>query len=352
MRAKSLLFALLFAAASSNSSAAELTGKIAYVSLQDNNYDIYLINPDGSAQINLTQHPATDVRPTWSPDGARIAFVSNREYGTFTQDGTPTQNNDIYIMNWDGTSLFKLTREPGHYGHLAWSPDGNRIFFTSNNNEHRGYSAIDAHSGDIIHSSNGREFAPEDPGSVLSLAWSPNGNKIAFSYFLDSTLESQERRRFLPIDLYLVGTDGAGLLNLTNGMGYNDDPAWSPDGNKIAFYSRRDANEGIYVMDADGANLIDLSPVWSIDYDPTWSPDGNKIAFISTRAQDNDIFVMNADGSEPVNLTGDLDSSVFSLVWSPVADYPTTAVEPISWGDIKKTWSASQSADKVRILDK
>jgi len=100
--------------------------------------------------------------------------------------------------------------------------------------------------------------------------------------------------------------DGTEQVNLTNNAAFDGNPAWSPDGKKIAFTSRRDEEESeIYVMDADGGNVRRLTRSPGYDEHPTWSPDGKKIAFHGEGDEllTNDIYVMNADGSHKKNLT-------------------------------------------------
>jgi uncharacterized protein (DUF885 family)/Tol biopolymer transport system component len=94
---------------------------IAFQSTRDENYEIYVIKPDGSDPINLSQHPANDHSPTWSPDGSKIAFVSDR-------DG----NEEIYVMNADGSNTTRLTHIPGYDKGPSWSPDGRFIVFYGN----------------------------------------------------------------------------------------------------------------------------------------------------------------------------------------------------------------------------
>ena len=85
--------------------------RIAFHTNRTTNYDIFLMNPDGSALVNLTQHPAGDFLPAWSPNGSRIAFESNR-------DGNP----EVYVMNADGSGVARLTNHPGIDSFVAWRP--------------------------------------------------------------------------------------------------------------------------------------------------------------------------------------------------------------------------------------
>ncbi|MCH7836091.1 MAG: PD40 domain-containing protein, partial [Chloroflexi bacterium] len=92
------------------------TGKIAFDSDRDGNFEVYVVNADGSGLSNLTGSPALDLGPAWSPDGSRIAFTSDR-------DG----NIEIYVMNADGSGLTRLTDDPAGDRRPAWSPDGSGI---------------------------------------------------------------------------------------------------------------------------------------------------------------------------------------------------------------------------------
>jgi Tol biopolymer transport system component len=97
--------------------------------------------------------------------------------------------------------------------------------------------------------------------------------------------------------------DGRNLVNLTNDPGSDVEPAFSPDGSKIAFRSDRDVDLNIYLMNVDGTGVTNLTQNASIDSQPAFSPDGRKIAFTSNRNGNREIYVMNADGSEPTRIT-------------------------------------------------
>ncbi|MCD6335993.1 MAG: hypothetical protein DRP97_04300 [Candidatus Latescibacterota bacterium] len=119
-------------------------------------------------------------------------------------------------------------------------------------------------------------------------------------------------------EIYAIRADGSGLTNLTRTEGSDTEPAWSPDGTKIAFVTDRDGitTREIYVMDADGSNQTRLTEGESFDRSPAWSPDGSKIAFSSQRTGSDQIFVMNADGSNPVQVS-DGTASDRLPAWSP-----------------------------------
>ena len=136
-------------------------------------------------------------------------------------------------------------------------------------------------------------------------AWSPNGNSIAFVSDRDGNPE-----------IYVMDATGSLQVRRTN-AGANSRPAWSPDAGKIAFVSERDGNREIYVMNADGTNQLRLTNNAAIDDQPAWSPDGSTIAFASNRDGNFEIYRMNADGSgSPTRLTTNAVADV-QPAWSP-----------------------------------
>src|SRR5688500_5409505 len=143
-----------------------------------------------------------------------------------------------------------------------------------------------------------------DGTADLDPAWSPDGARIAFASAREGNLE-----------IFVMDATGANPVRLTGG-GINDQPAWSPDGSKIAFVSRASGNPEIHVMNADGTGAIRLTTDIQRDGHPAWSPDGSKIAFDSDRGGTAGIWVMNADGSSPRRLTGAIVGD-YHPAWSP-----------------------------------
>jgi WD40 repeat protein len=144
----------------------------------------------------------------------------------------------------------------------------------------------------IASNGTGERSITTQPASDVDPAWSPDGSKIAFTSERDGNRE-----------IYVMNANGANPVRLTN-LGPSDDrPAWSPDGARIAFVSTRDGNAEIYVMNADGTSPVRLTSNTAYDADPAWSPDGSRIAFSSDREGGSGIWVMNANGTGVTRLT-------------------------------------------------
>ena len=306
---------------------------IVFVSWRDGNGEVYAMDADGSGPRNLTQHPAKDVRPAWSPDGRRIAFVSRR-------DG----QSEIYVMNADGSGKRNLTRDQARDDFPTWSPDGQRVAFLSGRLRSNTVPGLGVHRFYSYHlyvmSADGsglRRLTRKETGTY-QVVWSPDGRTIYFGRYLVSTDGSGARRllyipltavwspdgrqiafvRGLPVrskfggpvgrnhEIYVMNADGSGSRRLTHNRAYDGEPAWSPDGRKIAFQSTKTiaGNREIYVMNADGSGKRNLTRNPAQDSRPSWSPDGRRIAFVSNRdGRRLEAHVMNADGSGQRNLS-------------------------------------------------
>jgi Tol biopolymer transport system component len=173
-----------------------------------------------------------------------------------------------------------------------------RIVFASNRDGNLEIYMMNADGSDQVRLTN-------NPGDDWEPAWSPDGSRIAFTQQVVSG-------DGVDSEIYVMNTDGSDQVRLTNNPGDDWYPAWSPDGSKIAFTR----NAEIYVMDADGSNQINLTNNPDNDWYPTWSPDGSKLAFTSSRGGNHEIYVMDADGSNQVNLSNNPGDDR-DPTWSP-----------------------------------
>lgn len=235
--------------------------------------DIFSSNPDGTDEVNLTQTShGREMDPTWSPDGTRVAFASNR-------DG----NFDIYTMAADGTDVQQVTfvsaGEPWEFVESfepTWSPDGTQIAYT-------GYRATESWP-DIYIASVGQteetfaETAVTDTTDFLSAAqpdWSPDGTALLYTGYFDQ----------YTTDVWRINADGTGAVNLTDPEGSFDgtdlDPAWSADGTRVTWVSENNGGFGVdvYVMQADGTGEVAATTDSQEKYEPEFSPDGSQILY-------------------------------------------------------------------------
>ena len=255
---------------------------IMFVSDRDGDDEIYVMDADGTNQVNLTNHPDDDRYAVWSPDGTRIAFH---------RGGSP--NVDVYVMDADGGNPTALTNSPGNDTWPTWSPDGTRIAFTSERDGNSEIYVMNADGTNVVR-------LTEQPGIGRHPRWSPDGSKIAFESERDGDWE-----------IYVMNTDGS----------------------RIAFHSNRDREWEIYMMNADGSGGARLTDRRGIDWHPSWSPDGTKILFDSDRAGNFDIYSMEVGEGAPTVL----DPQQMEVVFEG-----DTALEVIADGDWSVAYAASE----------
>jgi ABC-type branched-subunit amino acid transport system substrate-binding protein len=247
-----------------------ITGQIAFGTNRDGNDEIYVMNGDGSGLINLSNNPASDNAPVWSPDGTQLVFESNR-------DG----NLELYVMNADGSGQINLTNNPTEDLQPAWSHDGKHIAFSSDRDGNHEIYMVNADGSNPTRLTDNSAF-DELPD------WSPDGTQVAFTTDRDGNIE-----------VYVMQVDGSNPTNLSNNPGEDAFPRWSPDGTHIAWGHNPGDGGEIYVMNADGSKPTRLTDLPGDVGGQRWSLDGTQIIFDSA----GDIYVMNADGSNQMRLT-------------------------------------------------
>jgi Tol biopolymer transport system component len=172
-------------------------------------------------------------------------------------------------------------------------------------------------------------------------AWSADGEKIAFTSTRDEPGLGE---------IYVMNADGSGVKRLTSSAGFDFSPTWSPDGDKIAFSSSRAGTRDIWVMDADGSNPKQLTSDPGGEEEPTWSSDGERIAFTSDQpGLDSEIYVMDAGGGDQKNLTNSPAADDADACWSPDDDQLVFTSAPAA-GGFRQIWKMDADGSDQKNL--
>ena len=296
---------------------APATAKITFVSTRDGNREIYIMNPDGTEKVRLTQNFAEEFYPRWSPTGEEILFVSDR-------DG----NRDLYLMDTDGSNVRRVFKKSARREHPTWSPDGKQIAYV------HGWFIYIATLGKQEEQQLVNGFDP---------AWSPDGAEIAFA-----------RGDF--------GSDRLTLVNVRTGrqkrvlpedtMPWQRVPAWSVTGEKIAFSWLNHVlpngrlfdlvdKETIYVVNRDGTELEQIvSEAGKAAMNPVWDPRGSSLIYQQITDNKIQLFKINLTSRTRTQLTriGLFQANMEADWFDPVVLSVSSGVEKHTtlWGRLKQ----------------
>jgi TolB protein len=260
--------------------------KIAFVARAGEAKEIFLMDYDGHRMRRLTQNGSLNLSPTWSPDGDRLALTSYK-------DGNPA----VFILDRDGNS--RRISLPGSPLNIApdWSPDGRRIAYSAAQRGNTDVLVFDLETGRASRLTSNRAID-------CCPSWSPNGREMAFTSDRGGTPQ-----------IYVMDAEGSNVRRLTYEGSYHDSAAWAPAGDRIAFVSRLDGNFHLQLLDLASRRVRRLTFGRSNNESPAWSPDGRHLAFASDRTGTYEIYRLRVDGGEPVRLTRTAGAS--SPAWAP-----------------------------------
>ncbi|VAW99143.1 tolB protein precursor, periplasmic protein involved in the tonb-independent uptake of group A colicins [hydrothermal vent metagenome] len=248
--------------------------KIAFHSNRGNvgNFNVWVMDADGSNLTKITSNTANNQRPSWSPDAQQIVFHSDR-------DG----NQNLYTINAAGSGVTILTSNANNDTHPTWNPvtGSMLIAYQSPRTNSQAITDLDIRLKTVAQSGSTPILQPSTNDSHPM--WSSDGTKISFG----------RRVANGPRDIWVMDSDGSNLTQLTNTPNFDEQHSdWSPDDKKITY--RRvavGATSDVWIMNSDGSNKKQLTLSSADDRNPEWHPDGTKIIFRSNRTGNNELFL-------------------------------------------------------------
>lgn len=307
--------------------------KILFTSSRDGNREIYIMNPDGSEQVNITRHPSDDLDATWSPSGDQILFASDR-------DGV----RDLYLMDPDGTNVQRIFKKETYRKDPTWSPNGKQFAYANVN-----WDAATSHICITTLGEQAEECIVVDGDNPV---WSPDGTEIAYvAFILDAT-------RIMLID---IRTHKQKRLLPRKAISSQDQPFWSTTGDKLVFCWNKNPlppghrpgrdrfppewikKETIYIVNRDGTGLQQLvDEAGPKAVYPVLSPNEDELLYTQEINGLQQIFKFDMNNSVRTQLThgghfyqanvgGNWFDPTYALPVSPQPQLLTTL-----WGELKR----------------
>lgn len=259
---------------------------VSFASFRDGNWETYSARSDGTNLVNHTNNSAHDVFAEWSPDGSKLAFASDRE-GVWR----------IFTVNADGSGLTRLTDSDVTDGNLHWSPDGSRIAFV------RHYAVREVWVMNRDGSNQTRVIDGDWP------QWSPDGTRLVYNAYRNGNS-----------DIFSIGVDGTGEIQVSNDPLFDGYPLWSPDGSQIVWRTERHGNTELYSANPDGSGTRRLTNTTIFSHPSSFSPDGKLLTVNRCTPAPNavcQIYLLRMDGTGETNISNDPTVSEFEAMFSP-----------------------------------
>jgi len=268
-------------------------GKLALSLIDGKSSDVYVIDFAKDTITPLVPSPVVDEYPSFSPDGKKITFYSDR-----------SGDREIWVVNTDGTNLTQLTNRPGPDEDASWSPDGTKIVFQRGNKgeERENLYTMNADGSDVQKLTRSR-----DKNAVPR--WSPDGKYIAFT--------TTAHWPGWDVDLFELATKKR--IRTTSGLKTSCRPGWNPTGDKFAFSAGNMDSMEIYIHDMKTGEQTQLTDLPGRDYDAVWHDDGKRVFFVAEKNKgkgDWELFVTDIETKKPVRLTDTNKGGIRYLSWS------------------------------------
>ena len=249
--------------------------------------ELFLMDYDGYNPVLLTGNRSINLSPRWSPDGNRIAYTSYRD-----------NNPDLFLLDLRSGRRTVISKTPGLNATPAWSPDGDWLVL-----------AKSAGGGTNLHlmraDGSGQRQLTFGSGIAISASFAPNGKQIVFTSDQGGSPQ-----------IYVMDVTGSNLQRLTFRGNYSVSPRWSPRGDKIAYVSRDGGAMDIWLMDPNGNNQQRVTDGRAKNEEPSWAPGGRHLVLTSSRDGRRNIYRIAADGSDLTRLTNNGRDN-YLPDWSP-----------------------------------